>query len=38
VMAAMWSSLKAVLREEPRWPLVPKATRSAGFETSGWFA
>ena len=36
VMAAMWSSLKAVLKEEPRWPEVPKETRWAGMAGSGW--
>ena len=36
VMAAMWSSLKAVSKALPRWPEVPKATRWAGTAGSGW--
>ena len=35
VIARMCVSLKAVSSDEPRWPLVPKATRWAGIETSG---
>ncbi len=35
VVAAMWASLKAVSREEPRWPEVPKTTISSGFDGSG---
>ena len=36
VMARMWSSLKEAVREEPRCPEVPKETRWAGSEGSGW--
>jgi len=34
-MARTWASVKVALRLVPRWPLVPKATRSRGFSGSG---
>jgi len=33
--ARMWASLKDRFSEVPRWPEVPKATRSAGLAGSG---
>ena len=36
VVAAMWSSLKAPSRDEPRWPEVPNATRWPMSAGSGW--
>lgn len=38
LVAAMWSSLNAVVRDEPRWPEVPNATRCPGSAGSGWSA
>jgi hypothetical protein len=35
VMARMWASLNAPSSAAPRWPLVPKATRSRGLSGSG---
>ena len=35
VIATMWASLKAVSKEEPRWPEVPKTTFWAGTAGSG---
>ena len=35
VVAAMWSSLKVVASDEPRWPDVPKATACSEFAGSG---
>ena len=35
VVAAMWSSLKDVDSDEPRWPEVPKATRCSTTDGSG---
>jgi hypothetical protein len=35
VIATMWSSLKAVWSDEPRWPEVPKTTRCADSDGSG---
>ena len=35
VMARMCASLKALSSAAPRWPLVPKATRSRGLAGSG---
>ena len=34
-MANMWLSLKLPLKEEPRWPDVPNATRCVGSDGSG---
>ena len=36
LVARMWSSLKLPRSDEPRWPEVPKATRCAGSEGSGF--
>ncbi len=38
VVARMWASLKAPRNAEPRWPEVPKATRWAGSDGSGWIS
>lgn len=41
VIARMWSSLKEPRSAEPRWPLVPKATRWVGSPGSGcrsWYS
>ena len=35
VIARMWASLNAPSSAAPRWPLVPKATRSRGLSGSG---
>ncbi len=35
VVARMWSSLKLAASDEPRWPLVPNATRWPGSSGSG---
>lgn len=35
LVAAMWSSLNAVARDEPRCPEVPNATRCPGSAGSG---
>src|SRR3954447_20892088 len=37
-VARMWSSLKAALNADPRWPDVPNATRCAGSDGSGWIS
>ena len=34
----MWFSLKLPSNEQPRWPEVPKATRCAGTDGSGFTA
>ena len=35
MIAAMWVSVNAASRLEPRWPLVPKTTCCAGSSGSG---
>jgi len=35
LMARMCPSLKALVKDEPRWPEVPKATRWDGIDGSG---
>jgi hypothetical protein len=36
LVAAMWSSLKVVDSDKPRWREVPNATACSGSDGSGW--